>query len=179
MAEEILGITWGLDGEELKPWQAAQRLYKAGFKDAKILATMWAIMESESGGFLKAWHHNVVRNEDGTILRSEDNLMEIKSTDLGFIQKNIVHSPHEIIPIDANQSQLFVDLLFNAFPELARGDESAIIAWNLYKFRGFQPWYAWSNGSYQKSLERGILATGNYLGMSLVNNSNLLKRVVS
>jgi hypothetical protein len=164
MAEEIKGITWDLDGEELKPWLAAQRLYKAGFKDANVLATMWAIMEAESGGYLKAWHHNVVRNEDGTIFQSEG-LMEIKSTDLGFIQKNIVHNPHVILPIVGDQSKLFVEDLFLSFPELARGDESAKIAYELYKTRGFQPWYAWSNKTYEKSMGRACVAVSNFLAL--------------
>lgn len=174
--EEIRGITWDLIGPELKPWQAAQRLYKAGFKDAKLLATMWAVLEAESGGYIRAWHHNVTRNEDGSIFRSEDGLMEIKSTDLGFIQKNIVHNPKVIMSMEGGESQAFVDDLFDAFPALARADESAKIAYELFKQRGFQPWYAYSNGSYKKSLERGILAVGNYLGMALVGDSDLLMR---
>lgn len=171
--EEIRGQTWDLDGEQLKPWLAAQRLYKAGFKDAKLLCTMWAIIEAESGGYLKAWHHNVVRNEDGTIFVSEG-LMEVKSTDLGFIQKNIVHNPTVILPIAGEQSKLFVNDLFDAFPDLARGDESAEIAYNMYKsslmafpeYKGFRPWYAYSNGSYRKSIGRATVAVANFLALS-------------
>lgn len=166
MAEEIRGITWDLDGEELSPWLAAQRLYKAGFKDAKLLCTMWAVIESESGGYLKAWHHNVERNPDGTILINQDGLMEIKSTDLGFIQKNIVHNPHKFLPVEGEQSKLFVADLFESFPDLARGDKSATIAYQMYLLRGFQPWYAYSNGSYKKSLGRATVAVANYLALA-------------
>ncbi len=162
---EIKGITWDLDGEQLEPWLAAQRLYKAGFKDADTLAVMWAVIEAESGGFLKAWHHNVTRNEDGTIKIFDGYLMEVKSTDLGFIQKNIVHDPTQLLPVEGDQSKLFVADLFEAFPELARGDESAKIAFNMWKTRGFQPWYAYSNKSYEKILGRGCVAVANYLAL--------------
>lgn len=163
--EEIRGITFGLDGEELKPWLAAQRLYKAGFKDAKLLATMWAVIESESGGYLRAWHHNVVRNEFGTI-KLANNLMEVKSTDLGFIQRNIVHNPHVFLPIEGNESQLFVDNLFVIHPELARADKSAEIAYQMYKQRGFQPWFAYTNKSYERNLGRACVAVANYLALA-------------
>ena len=65
MAEEIRGVTWDFGGRQLEPWEAAQKLYVAGFKDARQLAIMWAVIEGESGGYTRAWHHNVVRNEDG------------------------------------------------------------------------------------------------------------------
>ncbi|MFI5405145.1 MAG: hypothetical protein ACHQ1D_01390 [Nitrososphaerales archaeon] len=165
MAQEIKGVTWDLDGEQLEPYLAAQRLYKAGFKDADLLCTMWAVIEAESGGYLKAWHHNVERNEDGTIKIYDGYLMNVKSTDLGFIQKNIPHEPDILLPIQGDQSQLFVNDLFVAFPELARGDESAKIAYQMYKTRGFQPWYAYSNGSYKKSIGRGTAAVANFLAL--------------
>jgi hypothetical protein len=165
MAEEIRGVTWDFDGEQLDPWLAAQRLYKAGFKDAQELCVMWAVLESESGGYLKAWHHNVTRNEDGTIKLFDDYLMEVKSTDLGFIQKNVVHNPRPLLPVEGDQSQLFVDDLFVAFPALARGDESAVIARQLFVQRGFQPWYAHTNGSYKKSMPRACAAVANFLAL--------------
>lgn len=163
--EEIKGITWDLDGEQLHPWLAAQRLYKAGFKDADLLATMWATIESESGGYLMAWHHNVVRNSDGSIKKTDDGLMEVLSTDLGFIQKNVVHEPNIILPVTGEQSQLFVNDLFLANPQLANGQESANIAFNMYKQRGFQPWYAYTNGHYKKNLGRATVAVANYLAL--------------
>jgi hypothetical protein len=174
--EELRGITWGLDGAELAPWQAAQRLYKAGFIVAKELAIFWSVIEAESGGYLKAWHHNVTRNADGSIFKTADGLMEVRSTDLGLIQKNVVHSPRVQLSVSGTESQAFVNDLFAANPELARGDESAEIAREMFEQRGYQPWYAFSNGSYKRSLDRGCLAVGNYLGMALVGNSNLLMR---
>lgn len=164
--EEIRGITWDLAGEELKPWLACQRLYKAGFKDAKTLAIMWATIESESGGYLKAWHHNVVRNEDGSIQKTADGLMVVKSTDLGFIQKNIVHNPQVLLPVAGDQSKLFVEDLFAANPDLARADQAAVIAFNMWKQRGFQPWYAYTNGHYKKNLGRATVAVANYLALA-------------
>lgn len=178
MAEEIRGLTWDLNGEQLDPWQAAQRLYLAGFKDAQLLCKFWAVLEAESGGYLRAWHHNVERLPDGTILRDSQGRMTVKSTDLGFIQKNIVHDePVKIL--DEAESQAFVDSLFDQHPELANGAQSAEIAYNMFKQRGFQPWYAYSNGSYKKSLERACLAVGNYLGMVFTGNKNLLQRRIN
>jgi len=165
MSEEIKGITWDLDGAELMPWLAAQRLYKAGFKDAKLLTTMWAVLEGESGGYLKAWHHNVSRNDDGSI-KIINEMMEVKSTDLGFIQKNIVHTPKVLLPIVGDDSKNFVKVLFEVYPELARGDRSAEIAYKLYQDRGFQPWYAYTNGGYEKHLGKAVLAVGNYLALA-------------
>jgi hypothetical protein len=141
-------------------------LYKAGFTEVKLLAIMWAIIESESGGYLKAWHNNVMRNEDGTIYL-EDGKMIIQSTDLGFIQKNVVHNPPVKLEPTAEKIQPFIDSLFEANPDLARGDKSAEIAYQLYKSRGFQPWYAYSNGSYKRNISRGCLAVGNMLGLIL------------
>jgi len=166
MSEEIRGITWDLDGAELLPWLAAQRLYKAGFKDAKLLTTMWAIIEGESGGYLKAWHHNVQRNEDGTIFRNSAGNMLVNSTDLGFIQKNVVHGTPVELPLTGTESKDFIATLFEIYPELARGDESAAIAFQMYKQRGFQPWYAYSNGGYKKHLPKAVLAVANYLALA-------------
>jgi len=161
--EEIRGVTWDLWGPELKPWLACQRLYNAGFKDANLLATMWAVLEAESGGYLKAWHHNVTRNEDGSIFRDAQGFFEIKSTDLGFIQKNVVHSPK--IQMSDIESKAFVLDLFEAYPDLARADKSAAIAYDMYKQRGFQPWYAYSNDSYKKSMGRACAAVGNFIAL--------------
>lgn len=179
--EEIRGITFNFDGAELKPWQVAQRLYLAGplFRDAKTLATMWAVLESESGGFLQAWHHNVERNEDGTIKRYDADgveAMKIKSTDLGLIQRNVVHEGGKLLAMEPVIARDFSVQLFDEHPELAHGGESALIAHQLFKLRGFQPWYAYTNGSYKKSLERGILATANYLGMAMLGNTDRFAR---
>lgn len=172
MAEEIRGVTWGLDGDQFKDWQAAGRLYSAGFKDAQILGKMLAIIAGESGWFLKAWHHNVARDDAGAILRDSEGKFTVLSTDLGFIQKNIPHNPH--VKLADSESQGFVDNLFLHYPELARGDSSSLIAWNMYQNRGFQPWYAYSNGGYLKHLDKACLAVGNYLGLMFLNKRTLL-----
>jgi hypothetical protein len=179
MAEEVRGLTWDLDGEQLEPWLAAQRLYKAGFKDADVLCTMWAIIEAESGGYLKAWHHNVKRTEDGQILYNDANQMTVLSTDLGFIQKNVVHDPPVLIG-SPEEAQAFVDNLWVQHPELARGDESAEIAYLMYKQRGYTPWYAFTNKSYMNSLGRGTVAVANYLALKHgFRPMPYVKRVVS
>lgn len=173
MVEEIKGVTWNLDGAQLEPWQAAQRLYLANFKDATVLCEMLATIRGESGWYLKAWHHNVLRDEAGLIVRDAAGKFTVKSTDLGFIQRNVVHSsPVKLLD---SESQAFVDDLFYSHPELARADESAAIAWNLYKLRGFQPWYAHSNGGYKNHLDQACLAVGNYLGMRFLRKRKLLK----
>jgi len=173
MAQEILHVTYGLDGEQLDGWQAAQRLYLAGFKDAQTLGRMLAIIAGESGWYLKAWHHNVLHDADGNIIRDADGRFTVTSTDLGFIQKNIPHSP--VVKIVDSESQAFVDSLFDDFPDLAFGDKSSAIAYSMYKARGFQPWYAYSNDSYKRHLDRACLAVGNYLGMVFLRNRTLLK----
>jgi hypothetical protein len=163
MAEEIRGVTWDLDGAQLAPWQAAQRLYKAGFEDAKILTLMWATLEGESGRYLKAWHHNVDRDESGQILYFADGKMLIKSTDLGFIQRNVVHAPQTYKhPDEAGE---FTESLFQQHADLARGDRSAEVAWELFKTRAFQPWYAYTNGHYRKHMPRAALAVANFLAV--------------
>jgi hypothetical protein len=158
---EIRGVTFGFDGEQLEPQQAAQRLYKAGFKDAKVLAIMWAILEGESARYLKAWHHNVARDDDGSIIRDDIGRFAVKSTDLGFIQRNVVHSPPKKVT-DA-ESPVFVESLFTANPDLARGDKSAEIAFALYQDRGYQPWYAYSNRGYRRHREAACSAVREYL----------------
>jgi hypothetical protein len=174
--EEIYQITWEFYGERLDPWQAAQRLYKAGFTDAKVLAIGYAVMMAESGRYLKAWHHNVRRNDDGSIKRDEDGLMEVVSTDLGFIQKNVVHHPSVKLPTTGDESKEFVDGLYEKFPELARGDESAQIAYALYQDREWAPWYAYSNGSYKKGLPAACAAVGNMVAKQLLNEPFLLRQ---
>jgi DNA-binding transcriptional regulator of glucitol operon len=174
MNEEIQHVTFDFAGERLDAWQAVQRLYLAGFTDAKVLAIGYAVMMGESGRYLKAWHHNVVRNEDGTIKRDADGRFRVKSTDLGFIQKNVVHNPQPSL-LDS-ESPAFVDVLFEEHPELARGDESARIAWVLYLARGWQPWYAYTKGSYKRSLPGGCVAVGQFLGKVLVGSPGIVVR---
>lgn len=163
MAEEIRGATWDLDGAQLLGAQAANRLYYAGFNEAKVLTEMLATLYAESNWFLKAWHHNVLRNEDGTIKRDADGKLVVISTDLGFIQRNVVHSPTVHVSDDAAKS--FTDTLFAKFPELANGKLSSQIAWNLYRDRGWTPWYANQNGAFEQHLGRSGLAVANFLAV--------------
>jgi hypothetical protein len=160
MAQEIRGQTWDLDGVQLQPFQAAQRLYNAGFKDAKILVEMCAIY-GESGWYLKAWHHNVERDEDGQISLDDSGRMTIKSTDLGFIQKNYIWlTPVKCQPIEG---QFWADKGFELRPDLAKGDSSADIAYDLYQLRGFQPWYAHAYWTRHKA--RSVEAVADFLAV--------------
>jgi hypothetical protein len=165
MPEEIRGVTWDATGAQLTPFQAAQRLYRAGFEDAVELATIAAVIRAESGWYLKAWHHNVQRDGAGGIDRDPEGRLVVTSTDLGFIQRNVEHTPWKHVADD--DSQAFVDELFAAHPDLARADKSAAVARQLFEARGFQPWYAYSNGSYERHLGRAVLAVGNFLAVEL------------
>lgn len=163
MSEEIYRVTYGLDGARLLPFQAAQRLYLAGFREAHLLAEIAATMRAESGWYLKAWHHNVRRDADGGIARDSVGRMTVVSTDLGFIQRNVVHSDPKVIS-DEEGADLAADL-FAANPDLANGQRSAEIAWDLYEQRGFSPWYAHTNGSYVRHLPDAILAVASLLSV--------------
>lgn len=160
--QEIQHVTWGLDGEQLAPWQSIQRIYRAGFTDLKICATMYAVIYYESGNYLKAWHHNVKRNADDTIY-TMDGKMTVYSTDLGYIQKNIDHTPDVVIPATAEASAAFVETLWLKYPSLSKGDQSATVAHDLYLARGFDPWYAYKNGNYKKAFPDACVAVGNFL----------------
>jgi hypothetical protein len=174
MPPEIKDVTFGLDGDRLQGWQAAQRLYAAGFTDAKALATALAVMAMESGYYLKAWHHNIVRDGDGNIVRDANGAFTVMSTDLGFVQRNVPHSP--FVKLTDDESGAFVDNLFLEHPELARGDSSAKIAHSLYEQRGWQPWVAYSSGNYKKALADSCVAVANLLGLLLLDNRNVAAR---
>src|SRR6188768_3109265 len=117
--EHIEWVNYGFYGDRLDIVQRTQRLYNTqdntwGFKDLFVLTVAYAVMMGESGGYLKAFHHNVERNEDDTIKRfNEDGtlwdgnglaFMKVKSTDLGFIQKNTPHSPSRLIGMTEQNS---------------------------------------------------------------------------
>jgi hypothetical protein len=180
MATEYLpGISYGFYGQRLDTVQRVQRLYFAGFKDADLLALAYAVMMGESGGYLKAFHHNVERNEDGTIKREEvDGLtfMRVKSTDLGFIQRNVVHANKPLVELTEGASKAFVDDLFLANPKLANGWESCKIAWQLYQQRGFDPWYAYSNGGWKRSIGHASLAVGKWLAHRYLDDPGLIQQ---
>lgn len=167
------GIIWSLDGPQLAPWQAADRLYQGGFTDPLLLAEGCAVMKAESGWYLKAWHINPVYDEDGMIVVDETGLMTVKSVDLGFIQRN-VPTPNVKVEMAPGPAQAFVDGLFKANPKLSNGVESSKIAFQLYQQRGWQPWYAWTNGFHRQYLDDGALAVGNLCALRHGQGGDLL-----
>lgn len=160
IAEEIRGVTYDFDGVELREWQAIQRLYRAGFTDLITLGHMFAIVEGESGSYTKAWHANVTRDAEGMILRkTEDGVdkMQIKSIDLGFIQRN-VNVTDVWVEMDPEAMAEWVNQMWDAHPHLADAQLSAEAAFDLWTDRGFQPWYAYKPGTqgyYQKKRRAG------------------------
>jgi len=175
--EEIRGATWDLEGSKLKPWQMAQRFYRAGFTDARELAKVWATMQGESGGYLRAWHHNVLRDENKNIVRDSQNRMTVKSTDLGLIQRNVVHSKENgPIKLTNEEAYDFAQQLFEENPHLADGQKSADIAHELWLKRGLSPWYAYVNGHYEKHMLDACLAVGNFLAASYRLGGNAFEK---
>jgi hypothetical protein len=178
--QEIFDLTWSWGtGPQLAPWQAAQRLYLAGWTDAKELAVAWAVMEAESGGYVKAWHHNVRRDEDGMVALDDQGHMTVLSTDLGFVQRNVVHNGQVGVKVEfmEDASQEFVAWLFERNPSLALGSESAAVGYAMWETREWAPWVAYRNGSYRRSLPRGCEAVANYLGKVLLNDATLVRRL--
>ena len=159
------GIIYSFDGARLSPQQAVDRLYKAGFTDVQTLCVGYAVMMGESGCYLKAWHNNVERNDDGTIALDADGKMTVRSTDLGFIQRNVRHKTPVKLEPTPEAVRPFIDSLFAAHPELARADESAKIAKALYDAAGgrWTPWYAYLGGNYRRSLPSACGAIRHYL----------------
>lgn len=159
--EEIRGVTWELGGWRLYPRQKAQYAYAGGFKDLEHLYTAIATFDGESGGYLKAWHINVARNPDGTILRDEQGRFLAKSVDLGWIQKNIDLGGKLL---HDSESAAFVEEVFTkGHPELARPLYSATVAYEMFLRRGWDPWYAYLNGGYKRHLGNAALAVGNHI----------------
>jgi hypothetical protein len=177
--EHLEGVNYGFYGARLDTVQRMQRLYNTkdntwGFKDAMLLTLAYAVMMGESGGYLKAYHHNVERDVAGNIVRHDvdgKECMKVKSTDLGFIQKNTPHSPARLVEMTEEASLAFVDELFVANPALCNGYESCKIAWNLYKSRGnFSAWYAYINGGYKRSLPLACVAVGKFAANKYLND---------
>jgi hypothetical protein len=179
--EEIRNVTFGLWGSELPPHAAIQRLAKAGFPiwvpshleldhPHSPLQEMFAIIEGESGGYLKAWHANLARDADGAIAYDATGRMTIKSIDLGFIQRNIVLSPQIKMEPVYGPMEAFVTSQFAAYPHLARADLAAASAFDLWQDRGFKPWYAYRPGTDAYRVKKFIAAQalGNWLARSFV-----------
>jgi len=158
--EEIRGITWDFDGEELTHEQTIQRIVQAGFPVHNGAAlTMFAIVEGESGEYQRAWHINVERHPNGSIKRFDQfgvgaptptsgpvEYMKAKSIDLGFIQFN-VQTQNRLVKMEAEPVAAFVEEMFDTHPDLADPWTAARRAYTLYQQRGFTPWYAYKPGT--------------------------------
>ena len=158
--EEIMHVTWDLDGPKMAHWLMFRRLVDAGFLEVTdglghrgdaVALNMFAVSEGESGGYLQAWHMNVARNDDGTILRTNVDgvdFMMVKSIDMGAFQINVVLT-HQPVQMDADVVAAFVSDLWAIHPELARVDDSLTIAMAKFKANvnaggtGYGPWYAY------------------------------------
>lgn len=167
--EEIPGITFAFEGEELPEWMAIQRLYRGGFTDPRILLVMFAIIEGESGSFLQAWHMNVERNPEGGIVRygieNELQHMRVKSIDLGFCQFNVVVPPNTFLEMTQEEVSLFVADKFEENPRLIQADTSSEDAFEMHSRRGFTPWMAYKPGTPEFKLKkrRACKALANWL----------------
>jgi hypothetical protein len=69
--------------------------------------------------------------------------------------------------------------LFEQNPDLADGQKSADMAWELFQTRGWQPWYAHTNGSYKKGLPSACVAVGKYLAKVLVGDPEIVQHKVN
>ena len=176
--EEISNVTWGFRGSRLDGWQSVQRLFLGGFKDMAICSVAHAVMSAESGRYTEAFHCNVVRAEDGSIVRTDEGKMIVKSVDLGYCQFNTPLEPYLELDMNPQAVESFIVSMYQKYPEYARADLSAAIAWEFYTRRRWQPWYAYSNGSYKKGLASSSAAIGNYLGMRNVGNREIVKLTI-
>ncbi len=183
--EEIRGITWDLWGKELTHVQTVQRIVDAGFPiKGGVALTMFCIVEGESGEFQRAWHANVKRNEDGSIDRIKEvgrTFMHVKSIDLGFMQFNVdVGEENARVEMSKDSASEFVDAMFNALgPDYADPLVSSVMAFELYKRRGFQPWYAYKPGTpeWRAKKRYGALAFSQWLVNSFVGRDPETGRV--
>jgi hypothetical protein len=179
MTEHIRGVTWDLAGQRLYPFQMAQYLFKAiptngkaaPFQNARVLLEMVATMYAEASGYLRAFHLNVVRNDDGTIFRDSEGRLVAKSADLGWIQKNVDFPD---TPLHDDEVQAFIDGLFDAETTdwTDRPGVAATVAATIYttpwtdgKPRGFRAWFGHLNWEKQKSA--AALAVANFLAVEV------------
>lgn len=171
--EHIRNINYGFGGEELAEWQAIQRLVRSGFSDVRVLGTMFAIVEGESGSYTRAFHCNVERtlDEDGNpdliVRKTIDGVdyMFVKSVDLGFMQFNTDISGTGVwIQMTEEAVAQFIDTMFDEEPWKANAQLSSERAYELYLQRGFTPWYAYKPGtiSFQEKKRRAGKAIANY-----------------
>lgn len=150
--EHIQNINYGFGGVELAEWQIIDRLIKSGFSDLRVLGTMFAIVEGESGGYTRAFHCNVDRtldangNKDLIVRKQIDGIdyMFVKSVDLGFMQLNTdLPGTGQWIAMTEDAVAKFIDIMFVAEPWKGNAQLSSEHAYEMYLERGFQPWYAY------------------------------------
>lgn len=171
--EHINKITYGFGGVELAEWQVIHRLVKSGFVDLRVLGTMFAIVEGESGSYTRAFHCNVDRTLDvngkpDLIVRKQINGIDhmfVKSVDLGFMQFNTdLPGVGQWIAMIEETVVEFINKMFEAEPWKGNAQLSSEHAYELYLQRGFQPWYAYKPGDihFQEKKRRAGKAMANY-----------------
>lgn len=175
--EHIRNINWGLGGAKLAEWQIIDRLIRSGFSDLRVLGTMFAIVEGESGGYTRAFHCNVDRTVDADgnkdlIIRKQINSvdhMHVNSVDLGFMQLNTpLPAPGEWVEMHEEAVAEFINRMFDAEPWKADAQRSSEHAYEMYLHRGFQPWYAYKPDDIhfqEKKREAGKAMANYYLRM--------------
>lgn len=171
--EHINKINYGFGGVELAEWQAIQRLVRSGFVDLRVLGTMFAIVEGESGSYTRAFHCNVDRtldadgNKDLIVRKQFDGVdhMYVKSVDLGFMQFN-TDLPGVGKWVEMNEEVVaeFINGMFEAEPWKANAQLSSERAYEMYLQRGFSPWYAYRPDDirFQEKKRRAGKAIANY-----------------
>jgi hypothetical protein len=171
--EHITNVTYGFGGAELAEWQVIQRLVRSGFSDLRVVGTMFAIVEGESGSYTRAFHCNVDRTldingkRDRIVRKNIDGAdhMFVKSVDLGFMQFNTdVPGAGKWIKMDEEVVAEFITEMFNAEPWKGNAQLSSERAYELYLERGFQPWYAYKPNEieFQEKKRRAGKAIANY-----------------
>lgn len=171
--EHINKINYGFGGVELAEWQTIQRLVRSGFSDVRVLGTMFAIVEGESGSYTRAFHCNVDRtldadgNKDRIVRKVINGIdhMFVKSVDLGFMQFNTdLPGTGRWVAMTEEAVAEFINEMFAAEPWKADAQLSSERAYELYLQRGFQPWYAYKPGDvrFQEKKRRAGKAIANY-----------------
>lgn len=166
--EHIKDINYGLGGAQLAEWQIVQRLVRSGFSDLRVLGTMFAIVEGESGGYTRAFHCNVDRTPEGLIVRKTINsvdYMHVNSVDLGFMQFNTpLPNAGKSIAMISQVVLEFINTLFDAEPWKADAQLSSEHAYEMYLNRGFLPWYAYKPNDmrFQEKRREAGKAIANY-----------------
>lgn len=171
--EHIRNINYGFMGVELAEWQAIQRLVRSGFSDLRVLGTMFAIVEGESGSYTKAFHCNVDRtldangNPDLIVRKNIDGAeyMHVNSVDLGFMQFNTdLPGDGEWVEMHTEAVAEFINQMFDMEPWKADAQLSSEFAYEMFLRRGFKPWVAYKPDDihFQEKKRRAGKAIANY-----------------